>query len=111
MEIRSFKKLLHDAGKSPEVCGDNNADRIIRESIRTISDAVNDGHRFLSKEAAASLAATYLQFPVAEKYRIIQHLRKQQFLCISVTDYTIPSHPVQPHFPPSISTRAIVYIS
>jgi len=49
MEIRSFKKLLHDAGKSPEVCGDNNADRIIRESIRTISDAVNDGHRFLSK--------------------------------------------------------------
>ena len=62
-------------------------------------------------KAAASLAATYLQFPVAEKYRIIQHLRKQQFLCISVTDYTIPSHPVQPHFPPSISTRAIVYIS
>ena len=109
MEIRSFKKLLHDAGKSPEVCGDNNADRIIRESIRTISDAVNDGHRFLSK--GASLAATYLQFPVAEKYRIIQHLRKQQFLCISVTDYTIPSHPVQPHFPPSISTRAIVCIS
>ena len=47
MEIRFFEELLHDAGKAPEVCGGDNADRIIRESIHTVSDAVHDGHHFL----------------------------------------------------------------
>ena len=49
MEIRSFKEVLHDAGKSPEVCGYDNANRVIRERIHTVLDAVRDGHRFLSK--------------------------------------------------------------
>ena len=49
MKIRFFEELLHNAGKSPEVCGDNNSNRVIRERIHTVLYAVNDGHRFLSK--------------------------------------------------------------
>ena len=40
MEIRFFEELLHDAGKAPEVCGGDNADRVIRESVHAVVHAV-----------------------------------------------------------------------
>ena len=49
MKIRLFKELLHDAGKAPEVRGNDNADRVIRERIHAVVHAVYNGHRFLPK--------------------------------------------------------------
>ena len=59
MEIRFFKKLLHNAGKSPKVRGHDDADRFIRESIHAVLDTVNDRHRFLPEGRRKSVGNVF----------------------------------------------------